>query len=213
MKLRRPLAGTVGPPTRDQDVHPLIALAVFAVIFPAELPDKTALASLVLGTRYRPSLVLVGMMLAFSVHVVIAIAAGSLLHLLPHRTLEGVVAALFLLGAILLLRGRHEEEEGEEALERKGLSPPRVVATSFAVIFVAEFGDLTQIVTANLAAKYHDPLAVGLGAVLALWSVGAIAIFGGSRLIARVPLDMVTRVAAAIMAALAAYSLYQAIHG
>jgi putative Ca2+/H+ antiporter (TMEM165/GDT1 family) len=194
-------------------VHPLIALAVFAVIFPAELPDKTALASLVLGTRYRPSLVLLGMMLAFSVHVVIAIAAGSLLHLLPHRALEGVIAGLFLIGAILLLRGRDDEEAGEEALERKGLTPPRVVLTSFVVIFVAEFGDLTQIVTANLAAKYHDPIAVGLGAVLALWTVGALAIFGGSRLIARVPLDVVTRIAAVIMLALAIYSIVQAIHG
>ncbi|HEY1487470.1 MAG TPA: TMEM165/GDT1 family protein [Micromonosporaceae bacterium] len=191
----------------------LIGLAVYAVIFPAELPDKTALASLVLGTRYRPSLVLFGMMAAFTVHVVIAIAAGSLLHLLPHRALEAVVAALFLIGAILLLRGRHEEEEGEEALERRGLSPPRVVFTSFAVIFVAEFGDLTQIVTANLAAKYHDPIAVGLGAVLALWSVGALAIFGGSRLIERVPLQVVTRIAAMIMAGLSVYSIVQAVRG
>jgi Ca2+/H+ antiporter, TMEM165/GDT1 family len=194
-------------------VNLLTVLAVFAVIFPAELPDKTALASLVLGTRYRPILVLAGVMGAFAVHVVIAIAAGSLLHLLPHRVLEAVVAALFLVGAILLLRGRHQEEDGEEALEGKGLSPPRVVMTSFAVIFVAEFGDLTQIITANLAAKYHDPLSVALGAVLALWAVGAIAIFGGHHLIARVPLDIVTRVAAAIMVALAAVSLFQAIRG
>jgi Ca2+/H+ antiporter, TMEM165/GDT1 family len=194
-------------------VHPLIALTVFAVIFFAELPDKTALASLILGTRYRPSLVLLGMMAAFTVHVVIAIAAGSLLHLLPHRALEAVVAALFLAGAVLLLRGRHEEEEGEEALERKGLSNPRVVATSFAVIFVAEFGDLTQIVTANLAAKYHDPITVGVSAALALWAVGAIAIYGGQRLIAKVPITVVNRIAAAIMAALSVYSIVQAIRG
>jgi putative Ca2+/H+ antiporter (TMEM165/GDT1 family) len=194
-------------------VHPLTVLAVFVVIFPAELPDKTALASLVLGTRYRPVFVLAGMMLAFAVHVVIAIAAGSLLHLLPHRALEAVVAALFLLGAVLLLRGRHEEEPGEEAPEQKGLSPPRVVITSFAVIFVAEFGDLTQIITANLAAKYHDPLSVGLGALLALWTVGTIAIYGGHHLIARVPLDLVTRIAAAIMIALAVFTIIEAIHG
>jgi Ca2+/H+ antiporter, TMEM165/GDT1 family len=195
-------------------VHPLIAVTVFAVIFFAELPDKTALASLILGTRYRPSLVLFGMMLAFAVHVVIALVAGSLLHLLPHRALEAVVGALFLGGAILLLRGREEEtEEGEEELERAGLSPLRVVGTSFGVIFVAEFGDLTQIVTANLAAKYHDPVTVGISAVLALWAVGAIAIYGGARLIEKVPLKLVTRIAAAIMAALAAYSIIEAIRG
>jgi Ca2+/H+ antiporter, TMEM165/GDT1 family len=194
-------------------VHPLIALTVFAVIFFAELPDKTALASLILGTRYRPSLVLLGMMAAFAVHVVIAIAAGSLLHLLPHRALEAVVGALFLVGALLLLRGRDDEEPGEEALERKGLSNPRVVATSFAVIFVAEFGDLTQIVTANLAAKYHDPITVGISAALALWAVGAIAIYGGQRLIEKVPIKTVTTIAAAIMTALSVYSIVQAIRG
>jgi putative Ca2+/H+ antiporter (TMEM165/GDT1 family) len=195
-------------------VHPLIALTVFAVVFLAELPDKTALASLILGTRYRPSLVLAGMMAAFTVHVVIAIVAGSLLHLLPHRALEAVVGALFLIGALLLLRGREEEEfDGEEVLERKGLSNVRVVATSFGVIFVAEFGDLTQIVTANLAAKYHDPITVGVSAALALWAVGAIAIYGGQRLIAKVPIAVVTRIAAAIMSVLAVYSVVQAIRG
>jgi putative Ca2+/H+ antiporter (TMEM165/GDT1 family) len=195
-------------------MHPLIALTVFAIIFFAELPDKTALASLILGTRYRPSLVLAGMMAAFAVHVVIAIVAGSLLHLLPHRALEAVVGALFLIGAILLLRGREEQElEGEEVLENKGLSNLRVVATSFGVIFVAEFGDLTQIVTANLAAKYHDPITVGVSAVLALWAVGAIAIYGGQRLIARVPIKTVTTVAAAIMTVLSVYSIVEAIRG
>lgn len=195
-------------------MHPLIALTVFAVIFFAELPDKTALASLILGTRYRPSLVLLGMMLAFAVHVVIALVAGSLLHLLPHRALEAVVGALFLIGAIVLLRGDESESEpGEEELERGGLTSLQVVGTSFGVIFVAEFGDLTQIVTANLAAKYHDPITVGLSAVVALWAVGGIAIYGGRRLIAKVPLTTVTRLAAAIMTVLSVYSIIQAIRG
>jgi putative Ca2+/H+ antiporter (TMEM165/GDT1 family) len=194
-------------------MHPLVAVTVFAVIFFAELPDKTALASLILGTRYRPSLVLVGMMVAFTIHVVIAIVAGSLLHLLPHRALQAVVGALFLIVAVLLLRGRDEEEPGEEALERGGLSSLQVVGTSFAVIFVAEFGDLTQIVTANLAAKYHDPLTVGVSATLALWAVGAIAIYGGARLIAKVPITTVTRIAALIMLALSGYSIVGAIRG
>jgi Ca2+/H+ antiporter, TMEM165/GDT1 family len=190
----------------------IIALTVFVVIFFAELPDKTALASLVLGTRYRSSLVLAGMMGAFFIHVVIAIVAGSLLHLLPHRILQLIVGILFLIGAILLLRGRDEDEE-EAAIERANLSPFRVVATSFGVIFVAEFGDLTQIVTANLAAKYHAPIAVGIGAVLALWAVGAIAIYGGQQLIERVPLRLVTTIAAVIMLVLSVLSIVEAIRG
>ncbi|WP_413563307.1 TMEM165/GDT1 family protein [Catenulispora pinistramenti] len=193
----------------------LVILTVFGVVFLAELPDKTALASLVLGTRYKPLHVFVGTAAAFFVHVVLAIAAGSLLTLLPGRVLHAVVGALFLMGAILLLRGRHEEEEDEE-LELKGDKPAtfrRVAGMSFGVILVAEFGDLTQIVTANLAAKYHDPISVGIGATLGLWAVAGLAIVGGRGLLKVVPLTVVTRVAAAIMGALAVFSIVEAIRG
>src|SRR5215469_1329352 len=110
-----------------------IVATVFAVVFPAELPDKTALASLMLGSRYRPSWVFAGVAAAFAVHVVLAVAAGSLVALLPHRPLEIVVAVLFAAGAVLLLRGRHE---GDEHMEVQGSQPGfwRVAGTSFMVI-------------------------------------------------------------------------------
>jgi len=189
---------------------------VFGLIFLAELPDKTALASLVLGTRYRPLYVFAGAAAAFTVHVTLAVAIGSVLTLLPHRLLQAIVGALFLLGAVLLLRGRHGEEEEDENLAiAEGAAPTflRVAGTSFLVILVAEFGDLTQIVTANLAAKYHDPLTVGLGAVLGLWAVAALAIYGGRGLLKVVPITVITRVAAAIMAVLAVISIVSAIRG
>jgi Ca2+/H+ antiporter, TMEM165/GDT1 family len=187
---------------------------VFGLIFLAELPDKTALASLVLGTRYRPSYVFAGAAAAFVVHVSLAVALGSLLTLLPHRVLEAVVGAVFLLGAVLLLRGRHGEED--ENLAIAAGRPPtflRVASTSFLVILVAEFGDLTQLVTANLAARYHDPLTVGLGAVLGLWAVAGLAIAGGRGLLKVIPITMITRIAAAIMAVLAVISIVSAIRG
>ena len=192
-----------------------VILTVFGIVFLAELPDKTALASLVLGTRYRPSHVFAGTAAAFLVHVVLAIAAGSLLALLPGRVLHAVVGARFLMGAILLLRGRHEAEE-EEDLQLSGDKPAtfrRVAAMSFGVILVAEFGDLTQIVTANLAAKYHDPISVGIGATLALWAVAGLAIVGGRGLLKVVPITVVTRTAAAIMGILAVISIVDAIRG
>ena len=187
---------------------------VFGLVFVAELPDKTALASLVLGSRYRPAHVFAGAAAAFAVHVVLAIAAGSLLALLPHRALEAVVGALFLLGGVLLLRGRHEADE--EHLDIKAGAAPtfvRVSSTAFLVILVAEFGDLTQILTANLAAKYHDPLMVGIGAVLGLWAVAALAIVGGRGLLKLVPLTVITRIAAVIMLALAVISVVSAVRG
>jgi Ca2+/H+ antiporter, TMEM165/GDT1 family len=188
-----------------------VAATVFAVIFTAELPDKTALASLILGSRYRPVYVFVGVAAAFAVHVGLAIAAGSLLALLPHRPLEAIVAVLFALGAVLLLRGRHEDND--EHVEIHGKEPGfwRVARTSFAVILVAEFGDLTQLATATLAARYHDPVSVGIGAVLALWAVGGLAIAGGRGLLKIIPLTWITRVAAAIMLVLAGISLAAAV--
>jgi putative Ca2+/H+ antiporter (TMEM165/GDT1 family) len=188
----------------------LAVLAIVApLIFVAELPDKTALASLVLGTRYRSSWVFSGVAAAFVVHVVLAVAVGALLSLLPQRLLEGVVAAVFLLGAILLLRGREEEETVEDGPAQVGFW--RVAATSFAVILVAEFGDLTQMVTANLAAKYHDPLSVGVGAVIGLWAVAALAILGGRGLLRLLPMKWIIRVAALVMIVMAALSLIAAI--
>src|ERR1700690_44725 len=81
----------------------------FAVVFVAELPDKTALASLVLGTRYRAWFVFAGVAAAFTVHVVIAVSAGSLLLLLPHGVVRAVVAVLFAAGAAAMLRRRDDD--------------------------------------------------------------------------------------------------------
>lgn len=188
-----------------------IAATVFAVIFLAELPDKTALASLILGSRFRPTWVFVGVAAGFAVHVGLAIAAGSLLGLLPHRPLEIIVAVLFAAGAVLLLRGRHEDSD--EHVELHGQRPGfwRVAGMSFMMILVAEFGDLTQIATATLAARYHDPVSVAVGAALGLWAVGAIAIAGGRGLMKVIPLAWVSRAAAVIMLALAGVSLAAAL--
>jgi putative Ca2+/H+ antiporter (TMEM165/GDT1 family) len=186
--------------------HLAVALTTFAVILLAELPDKTALASLVLGTRYRPAPVLIGIAAAFAVHVVLAVAAGSLLGLLPHRTLEIVVAAAFLAGAVLLLIERKPATEAAGPSPRSERFWP-AAGTGFAVILVAEFGDLTQFVIANLVARFHDPVAVGAGAVTAMWAVAAAAVFGGKSLLRLVPVTLVTRTAAGLMVALAGYTL------
>lgn len=190
-----------------------VMATVFAIIFPAELPDKTALASLVLGSRYRPSYVFAGVALAFAVHAALAVAVGSLLTLLPHRILDGVVGALFLLGAVLLLRGRHENNEEHGLPGGRRATLPRVASMSFMIILVAEFGDLTQIVTANLAAKYHDPIAVGIGSVLGLWAVAGLAIVGGRNLLRVIPIRWISRVAAAVMGVMAAFSVVSAVFG
>ncbi|MFI1091089.1 TMEM165/GDT1 family protein [Streptomyces sp. NPDC020917] len=188
-----------------------VIAVVFGVIFLAELPDKTALASLMLGTRYRASYVFAGVAAAFAVHVALAIAAGSLLTLLPHRWVQGVVGLLFLGGAAVLLLSKGEDEEEVKAPADQSFW--KVSGAGFMLILVAEFGDLTQIMTANLAARYSDPVSVAIGAVLALWAVGALGIFGGQMLMKRVPLRLITRIAACVMIVLAAFSIYEAVVG
>ncbi|MBT2383669.1 TMEM165/GDT1 family protein [Streptomyces sp. ISL-11] len=188
-----------------------VAALVFGVVFLAELPDKTALAGLMLGTRYRASYVFVGVAAAFAVHVALAIAAGSVLTLLPHRLVQAVVGLLFLAGAAMLI---FKKDDGEEELRKPAdQSFWKVSGAGFMLILVAEFGDLTQIMTANLAARYDDPFSVGIGAVLALWTVAGLGIVGGRTLMRFVPLALITRIAAVVMLALAGFSLYEAVAG
>ena len=194
-----------------------VAAIAFGVVFLAELPDKSMIASLVLGTRFRPLYVWVGAAAAFAVHVVIAVAAGGALSLLPHRLVEGIVAVLFLAGAVYLLLSRESQEE-ESGLDESGnaIAEPtfrRVASLSFAVIFVGEWGDITQIATANLAAKYHDPIGVGVGALLGLWTVVAIGVVAGSKLVERVPLALVRRITGVILAVLGVVSAVAAFRG
>ncbi|KJK56260.1 membrane protein [Saccharothrix sp. ST-888] len=190
-----------------------IAALTFGVIFLAELPDKTALASLVLGTRYRASYVFAGIAAAFALQVGLALAAGSLLALLPQRWVEGVTGLLFLIGALMLLWHKDGDEDGHAAKEPSSGSFWKVAGASFVVVAVAEFGDLTQIMTANLAAKYADPVSVGIGAWLALCAVGGIAIVGGQKLLQYVPMKVIVRVAAGVMLLMAAFSVFNAITG
>jgi putative Ca2+/H+ antiporter (TMEM165/GDT1 family) len=188
-----------------------VTALVFGVVFLAELPDKTALAGLVLGTRYRASYVFAGVAAAFLLHVVLAVAAGSVLTLLPQQLVAAVTGVLFLGGAAVLLFKKGDDDE--EVRAPKDQSFWRVSGAGFMLILIAEFGDLTQIMTANLAARYDDPFSVGLGAVLALWAVAGLGIVGGKALMKRVPLKLITQIAAVLMLALGAWSLWEAIAG
>jgi Ca2+/H+ antiporter, TMEM165/GDT1 family len=191
---------------------------VFTVIFISELPDKSMFASLILGTRYRGWHVWAGAAAAFLVHVLIAVTAGQALTLLPHRAVEAIVALLFLAGALLLFFGRHGVEKDPKSGEVAAVAEHshtfwKVFITGFGVVFLGEWGDITQIATANYAARYHDPLSVAIGATLALWSVTALAIIAGSRLLRIVPGTLLQRITAFILLAFAIISAVSVIRG
>jgi Ca2+/H+ antiporter, TMEM165/GDT1 family len=189
-----------------------IIAAVYVVIFVGELPDKTMFASLVLSTHGRPRMVWLGAAGAFVVHVIIATTIGvALFALLPPRVVDGLVAVLFLVGAVYAYREAIKEREEEAIIGRVGQSRRSVLATAFVVIFLAEWGDLTQILTANMAVRFHEPISVAVGAVLALWSVAALAVVGGRGLLRFVDIGTVRRITAAVLLILAAVAGWSAI--
>ncbi|MGH3300920.1 MAG: TMEM165/GDT1 family protein [Streptosporangiaceae bacterium] len=188
----------------------------FAVTFLAELPDKSMFASIVLATRYPALWVWAGAAAAFTVQMAIAVTAGQLLALLPHRVVNGVAAGLFVAGAVYLfaVSFRHRQGDGADAA-RQGqsrVSPWRVAGTAFGVIFVAEWGDITQFATANLAARY-EPLLVLAGATLGLWAATAIAVVIGAKSLRVIPMGWVSRIAGTILLALGTYSAIAAVRG
>jgi putative Ca2+/H+ antiporter (TMEM165/GDT1 family) len=154
--------------------------SVFGIIFVAELPDKTALAALVLATRHRALPVLLGAATALTIQSLVAVAAGHVISLLPRRPVHVFAGGLFVVSAVLMWR-RHEESE-EDVKDRAEVSGFwRSAWLVFAVVFIAEWGDLTQLATAALAARYHAPYIVFGGSTLALWSVASLAVFVGHR--------------------------------
>jgi Ca2+/H+ antiporter, TMEM165/GDT1 family len=198
----------------------VVALTAFGLIAPVELPDKTFVATLVLSTRYRPLPVWLGVIAAFAVQCLVAVAAGHLLSRLPQRPVALVAAALFAIGAGVLLLGARRADAAEVEQEREyatkitdGRSGRRAAATSFAVLFTAEWGDLSQLLTAGLVASGQPAVPVFIGAWLALVAVSGAAVLLGRWLLGHVRLSVVRYVAAAVCASLALITLIDVIRG
>ncbi|MDE3064419.1 MAG: TMEM165/GDT1 family protein [Acidobacteriota bacterium] len=191
-------------------------LGVFALMFLLELPDKTMVAMIVMSTRARPGSIVIGASAGFIVQMGLAVAAGGLLTLLPWRVKDAIVAALFLGGAayLLLVSESEVEAEGEREAEPERPGPPwREIVTAFTVIFLGEFGDLTQIQAANLSARTHESLGVFVASSLAMIAVTFLGAFGGRFLQRFVPLAVVRRVGGAIFAVLGVYTVVQLVTG
>jgi putative Ca2+/H+ antiporter (TMEM165/GDT1 family) len=105
-----------------------------------------------------------------------------------------------------------KQRQEEVIVEREVASHRRVAVTAFLVIFLAEWGDLTQILTANLAAHYHDPISVAVGAALALWAVAGLAVIGGQSLLRYINLFTIRIVTAVVLVALAGWAAWNAAH-
>jgi Ca2+/H+ antiporter, TMEM165/GDT1 family len=189
-----------------------VIAAAFILVLPVELPDKTLFATLVLATRFAPLPVFVGVGTAFGLQVAIAVTAGSLLSLLPQAVVTGVVAVLFLVGAIILWRSATsgpEDEELDETPEHPSFL--KAAAISFGVLFAAEWGDLSQLATAGLAARYDAAVSVFIGAWAALLTVSALAVFLGKKLADRLPIALIRRVAAGLFLVFAVFAVIETV--
>ncbi len=196
-----------------------IICIVFITIFIAELPDKSMIATFVLSTRFRsPLIVWAGAAAAFLLHVAIAVTAGQALALLPNRIVEAIVTVLFIAGASVLFFQKHDilpaDNEFESAKTKEvSLSFLKAFAATFGIVFLGEWGDITQIATANYAAYYQDPFSVAVGSILALWAAAAVAVIAGKKLPKLVSGVLLRRTAGTILLIFAAFGVYGVMQG
>jgi putative Ca2+/H+ antiporter (TMEM165/GDT1 family) len=195
--------------------HWLLAfVSAYVAVFLLELPDKTTALTLVLSGRFRSRPVLAGAAVAFALQAVIAVALGSAITLLPERIVAGAIAVLFSVGALLLLRESLAADPGDAdaaSSMRAGISFARAAMISFGTLFLTEWGDASQVTAIGVAARYANPVAVGIGTFLALMSVTVIALLVGRKLRSRVPAHFIQRGAAVVFGVFALLAAWEAI--
>ncbi len=189
--------------------------ATFGLIFIAELPDKTFVATVVLSARHKTRAVWIGSAAGLIVQAGLGVLAGRLLRLLPHTVVSAVVTGLFFVGAayLLLVHEPTEESAAERIVGDEGEATSafvrrrRVALTTFGVITLAEFGDLTQVLIANLAAKFNDVWSVFLGASLAFIAISGLAVLLGQTIEQKISLSTIRTVSAVVLIGLGTWSL------
>jgi putative Ca2+/H+ antiporter (TMEM165/GDT1 family) len=191
-------------------------LYVFGAIFVVELPDKTFIAALVLSTRYRPLAVWIGVGLAFGVQCLVAVTVGAVATLLPETLVKSVTLVIFLVGAVVLIRtapgaDAAEQETEQEYAARAGEPKTffKAMVASFLVLFAAEWGDLSQLLTISFVTRFDDHVDVFLGAWAALLTVSGLAILAGRVLLRYLRLSLLHYVGAGVCLVLAVLTLVE----
>ena len=181
-----------------------VSLSTFTLIALAEIGDKSQLVCMTLAARHRHWPVLLGAAVAFMVLNGLAVAFGAgVAAWVPERVASAVVALLFLAFGIHALRAGEAEEDEVEERPGHGL-----FLTTLMLIFVAEFGDKTQIAVAGLAGGL-PPLPVWLGATTALVTVSALGVWAGTTLLRRLPLHWLHRLGGGLFLLFAAFAAWK----
>lgn len=159
-------------------------LLSFAVIFVAELGDKSQLMALTFATRYKALPILIGITIATAtVHAVSVIVGGVLSVALPTRLITLVAGIAFLGFAAWTLRGDKLDDDEASKAERSNRSAIVAASTAF---FLAELGDKTMLATITLATT-HNLFWVWFGSTIGMVAADALAIGVGKLLGARLP--------------------------
>jgi Ca2+/H+ antiporter, TMEM165/GDT1 family len=162
----------------------------FLLVGLAEFGDKSQLVCMTLAARHRGLPVVIGAVLAFAILNLLAVLFGAAVAAwLPEWLVTLAVAVLFAIFGISALR--YEEEDEDDKVEE--MPGHGIVATTFLLIFLAEFGDKTQLAVAGLGST-SEPAAVWAGATVALATTSALGVFAGRKLLNRLPLLWIHRI-------------------
>lgn len=177
----------------------------FMLVFIAEFGDKSQLVCMTLAARYRPAVVLIGAVLAFAALNLLGVTVGVLVaQWVPDWIVLAIVMLLFLLFGIQALKSADEEDENDDSKVGKHL-----LVSVFLLIFLAEFGDKTQLAVAGLA-SVESAVGVWLGSTLALIGTTLLGVLAGRTLLQRLSVTWVQRgsgVVFILFALLAGYEL------
>jgi putative Ca2+/H+ antiporter (TMEM165/GDT1 family) len=183
------------------------AATSFALIAAAEIGDKSQLVCMTLASRHRAMPVMLGAIAAFSLLNTLAVVFGvAIASWLPEYMVAATVAFLFAAFGIHSLRVVDDGDDNEDIKEKSGHS---IFFTTFLLITVAEFGDKTQLAVVALSST-TAPIAVWLGATVALGSTSALGILAGRTLLKKVPLLLLHKISGTIFLILAVFAGYKA---
>ena len=184
-----------------------VALSTFALIALAEIGDKSQFVCVALAARHRHWPVILGAITAFLALNTLAVLFGAgVAAWVPERIMAGLVSLLFAAFGIHALY-KQDDDESEDAVE---MSDHGIFITTLVLIFVAEFGDKTQIAVAGLAGSF-DPLPVWLGATAALVMVSILGVWAGRTVLQRLPLLWLHRISGAIFLLFAFLAAWRAL--
>lgn len=186
------------------------AVTAFAVVFVAELGDRTQLLLLALATRHRAAPVVGGLVVGYGAMTVVAVALGSVIgSALPDAVVRTGSGLVFLGFAVWTLLG--DEDEDDDAVDDRSQRHPLALMASIAgAIMISEIGDKSMLATATLATE-GNALAVWLGATAGILSAGALGVVAGRLLAGRLRTDVLRLASAALFAVFGVVLLVRAV--